>query len=127
MPAAPALSSCSLKESVDSPRESADSLSDFFPARPGSLAATGLPATEIEGLVLKILLNGGPTSGRDVARRIRLPAGWLAGFLRDLKRENVVTYRRNAGPDDYLHELTDVGLERASRAHDRCRYDGCAR
>ena len=98
----------------------------FFPGRPASLGATDLPLPEIEGLVLKILLNRGPSSGRDVARRVRLPGGLIAAFLRDLKRENAVAYRRNAGPDDYLHELTDVGAERASRAHDRCRYDGCA-
>lgn len=99
---------------------------DFFPRRPKSLEETGLPVAEIEGLILKILLNRGPTSGRDVARRVRLPAGAVTQFLRELKRENIVTYRKNAGPDDYLHELTDVGAERAARAHDRCRYDGGA-
>ncbi|MEM9702287.1 MAG: AAA family ATPase [Planctomycetota bacterium] len=98
----------------------------YLPKRPENLEEVGLPREEIEGLVLKILLNRGPTSGRDVARQIRLPLGLLTAFLRELKRENVVAYRRNAGPDDYLHELTDLGNERASRAHDRCRYDGCA-
>ncbi|MFH5804102.1 AAA family ATPase [Alienimonas sp. DA493] len=98
----------------------------FFPTHPESLEETGLPLPEIEALVLKILLNRGPTSGRDVARQIRLPGGLVAGYLRDLKKANLVTYRRNAGPDDYLHELTEPGLERASRAHDRSRYDGCA-
>ncbi|QDT17299.1 AAA family ATPase [Alienimonas californiensis] len=108
------------------PRATAESSSGYFPERPESLEATGLPLAEIEALVLKILLNRGATSGRDVARRIRLPGGLIAGYLRELKKANLVTYRRNAGPDDYLHELTDAGLERASRAHDRCRYDGCA-
>ncbi|NNJ24519.1 AAA family ATPase [Alienimonas chondri] len=98
----------------------------FFPHRPATLEAAGLPIAEVETLVLKILLNRGPTSGRDVARQIRLPGGLIADFLRELKRENVVTYRRDAGPNDYFHELTDVGAVRAARAHDRCRYDGCA-
>ena len=98
----------------------------FFPPRPDCLEATGLPRAEIEGLVLKVLLNRGPTSGRQIAGQIRLPAGMTAEFLRDLKRENVLTYRRNAGPDDYVHALTELGAQRAARAHDRCRYDGCA-
>ena len=98
----------------------------FFPARPESLEETGLSRAELEEFVLKVLLNRGPSSGREIAAQLRLPANVVTEFLRDLKREHIVAYRRDAGPDDYLHELTDLGAGRAARAHDRCRYDGCA-
>ena len=52
--------------------------------------------------------------------------GDLRAILKELKFAGLVVYRRDAGPDDFLHDLSETGVERASRAHDRCRYDGCA-
>ena len=111
---------------ADRPGSQPAGVAGFFPDRPGTLAETNLRRADVEDLVLKVLLHRGAVSGADVARRTRLPRGVTAGFLRELKREGVVGYLRNVGPDDYLHDLTDRGAERAARAHDRCRYDGCA-
>ena len=111
---------------ADPPEDSAAATDEFFPDRPGTLGEAKLSREDAEDLVLKVLLNRGATTGSDVARTLRLPRGAVAAFLRQLKTDHVVGYRRDAGPDDYLHDLTDRGAERAARAHDRCRYHGTA-
>ena len=98
----------------------------FFPQRPASLDAAGLRRADAEDLALKVLLNRGAASAAEVAGVVRLPRRVVAEFLRELKRDGLVTYRSNAGPDDYFHELTDRGADQAGRAHERSRYHGCA-
>ena len=115
-----------LLEALEADPPPAPPAGDFFPDRPGTLEDARLTAEELEDLVLKVLLNRGAATGGDVARTLRLPRGVVAAFLRQLKAEHVVGYRRGAGPDDYLHDLTDRGAARAARAHDRCRYHGTA-
>ena len=98
----------------------------FFPDRPETLEEAKLSREDLEDLVLKVLLNRGAATGADVARTLSLPRHLMGQFLRELKAEHVVGYRKNAGPDDYLHDLTNRGAGRAARAHDRCRYHGTA-
>ena len=47
---------------------------EFLPREPQSLAETGLSPSEIESLILKLLLSRGDLVGRDVAEHIQLPS-----------------------------------------------------
>ena len=108
------------------PAGAASGCEEFFPHRPATLEDAKLSREDAEDLVLKVLLNRGAATGAEVARTLRLPRGAVAAFLRRLKKDRVVGYRRDAEPDDYLHDLTEAGQDRAARAHDRSPYFGTA-
>ncbi len=98
----------------------------FFPAEPQSLAESGLTFAEVEGLVLKYLLNCGTAAGRHVASQIKLPFGLIGPILQELKSQLLVTYRDAAPMSDYLYELTETGLVRARQRNERCTFFGAA-
>ena len=75
----------------------------------------GLSESEVEALVLKLLLSRGDLVGRDIADHIRLPFVLIDELLRQLKRDQLVVYRGSAAMNDYLYQLTDLGRERARR------------
>ena len=78
-------------------------------------AKSGLSESEVEALVLKLLLSRGDLVGRDIADHIRLPFVLVDELLRQLKRDQLVVYRGSAAMNDYLYQLTDLGRERARR------------
>ena len=98
----------------------------FFPSEPQSLRETGLTFSEVEGLILKYLLNCGTAAGRHIASQIKLPYGLISPILSELKSQLLVTYRDSAPMNDYLYELTDTGLRRARQRNDRCTFFGAA-
>jgi predicted ATPase with chaperone activity len=98
----------------------------FFPAEPQSLQEVGLTFAEVEGLVLKFLLNCGTAAGRHVADQIKLPFGLVGPILDQLKAQLLVTYRDAAPMNDYLYELTETGLMRARQRNERCTFFGAA-
>ena len=87
---------------------------DFVPTEVASLAATGLPLSTVESLVLKQLLVGNVLSGRQIAETLRLPLPILIDLLRRLKTEQIVVYKSSSGMNDYEYELTPAGFDRAA-------------
>lgn len=108
------------------PRPSRSEMHGFFPTEPQSLAESGLTFAEVEGLVLKYLLNCGTAAGRHVASQIKLPFGLIGPILQELKSQLFVTYRDTAPMNDYLYELTSTGLLRARQRNERCTFFGAA-
>lgn len=106
-----------------SPSPNADA---FVPREPQSLSETGLSNSDIETLILKLLLSRGDMVGRDVADHIRLPFVMVDEILRQLKRDQLVVYRGSAAMNDYLYQLTDLGRERGRRQAEHCSYFGAA-
>ena len=98
----------------------------FTPTEPQSLREVGLSESEIEALILKLLLSRGDLVGRDIADHIRLPFVLVDEILRQLKRDQLVVYRGSAAMNDYLYQLTDLGRERARRHAEHCSYFGAA-
>jgi predicted ATPase with chaperone activity len=98
----------------------------FVPMEPTSFAEAGLTTSHVEGLVLKLLLSRGDTTGRQISDHIRLPFGILDELLRQLKTDQLVVHKGAAPMNDYLYQLTDVGRERARRLAEHCTYFGAA-
>jgi hypothetical protein len=99
---------------------------EFVPMAPLTLEETGLSRSEMEGLLLKLLLNCGALCGRDIAQHMNLPFGLIEGLLRQLKESLLVVYKGFQSLTDYLYELTDLGNDRARRFAERCTYFGTA-
>ena len=98
----------------------------FVPREPQSLPEVGLSESEVESLILKLLLSRGDLVGRDIADHIRLPFVLVDELLRQLKRDQLVVYRGSAAMNDYLYQLTDLGRERGRRQAEHCSYFGAA-
>jgi len=99
---------------------------EFIPQEPGSIAATGLPQSTVEALILKRLLTGNVLTGRQISESLRLPLPILIELLRRLKIEQIVAYKSSSGVNDYEYELTPTGFERASRLFQHSSYHGAA-
>jgi hypothetical protein len=102
----------------------ADCVTEFVPVEPASLAATGLSASLVESLVLKLLLTGNVLAGRQIADKLRLPLAILVDMLRRLKTEQIVVYKSSSGMNDYEYELTPLGFDRAQRLFQHSTYHG---
>ena len=98
----------------------------WFPREPRDLKSAGVTEPTIEAIALKFLLNAGVASARKVAEQIRLPFAIVNDQLRRMKSEQLVAYRRSAGVNDYEHELTPEGYERAGLLMKRSTYFGAA-
>jgi predicted ATPase with chaperone activity len=113
----------------ESPKTATDSSSEpdeFVPREPQSLVETGLSPSDVESLILKLLLSRGDLVGRDIAEHIQLPFVLVDELLRQLKRDQLVVYRSSAAMNDYMYQLTDLGRERARRQAEHCSYFGAA-
>jgi predicted ATPase with chaperone activity len=99
---------------------------EFLPRAPTTIEETGLSHSEMEALLLKLLLNCGALPGRDIAQHINLPFGLVEGLLRQLKENLLVVYKGFRSVTDYMYELTETGSERARRFAQRCTYFGTA-
>jgi len=98
----------------------------FFPSEPTTLRETGLTESDVEALILKLLLSRNDTVGRDIAKHIRLPFVLVEQTLRQMKEDRLLVYRASAPMNDYLYQLTDIGRERARRFSEHCTYFGSA-
>ncbi|MFW6169024.1 MAG: AAA family ATPase [Planctomycetota bacterium] len=96
----------------------------FVPREPESLQAAGLSKSEVESLILKLMLSRGDLLGRDIAAHIRLPFVMVDELLRQMKTDQLVVYHSSAAMNDYLYQLTDLGRERARRLSEHCTYFG---
>ena len=98
----------------------------WLPPEPCSLAETGLSESDLEALVLKLLLTSGDNVGRRIAEQIRLPFGLIAEVLRGLKAQLLVNYKNQATMGDFEYELTEDGQRKARWFIERCTYCGAA-
>lgn len=98
----------------------------FVPYQPQSLAETGLAMGDIESLALKLLLHQGALTGKQIAQHLRLPFNIVFEALRHFKSQMLLAYKASAAMNDFEHELTDSGAERAKRWMKRCTFCGAA-
>ncbi len=98
----------------------------FFPKQIQTLREAGLPDQLVMGLVLKYLLHVGKTSGRDIARQVRLPFRALDELLNRLRDEQIISYVRASGVGDFQYLLTDQGRIQARQLQERSSYYGTA-
>jgi predicted ATPase with chaperone activity len=96
----------------------------FQPAPPRSLEETGLAVSLIESLVCKQLSLAGTSSGREIAKRVRLPFGILGGLFQGLRTRQMIVHTGSAPVNDYYYTLTDQGREYAQAALSACAYVG---
>jgi predicted ATPase with chaperone activity len=98
----------------------------FQPAPPRSLEETGLNVSLIESLVCKHLSRVGTSSGREIAKRVRLPFGILEGLTQGLRTRQMIVHTGSAPVNDYYYTLTEQGREYAQAALSACAYVGPA-
>ena len=98
----------------------------FRPKAVESFDQAGLNFAQVEGLVLKFLINIGVASGRRIAEELGLPFGPFPEFLRNLKNQQIVAYTNSSTANDYIYSLTDSGRVRAKVYQEECSYVGSA-
>lgn len=99
---------------------------DFVPQEPRTLEETGLSSSDVEGLILKLMLARGNLTGRELMEHIRLPFVMVERLLREMRADQLLVYRSAALMNDYLYQLTEIGHERAKRLAAQCSYCGAA-
>jgi predicted ATPase with chaperone activity len=98
----------------------------FVPEQPASIAESGLTESEIETLLLKLMLLRGNLSGRTISELVKLPFVLIEQVLWRMTTDKMVGYRESAPLNDYIYQLTDGGREKARRMADQCAYFGAA-
>jgi len=96
----------------------------FFPAAPDNLEDTRLEKREVEGIVLRLLMYRGTSTGVELSQHIGLPFAITEKLLHSLKLERMLVYKSGAALTDYLYEITDQGLQRARESAVDCDYCG---
>ena len=82
---------------------------EFVPGEPQSLHEVGLSESEVEALILKLMLSRGDLVGRDIAEHIRLPFVLIDELLRQMKQDQLVVYRSSASVNDYSVSVDRFG------------------
>jgi predicted ATPase with chaperone activity len=98
----------------------------FLPKEPLTLEETGLLPSDVEPLVLKLLLTSGPSFGRKIAEQLRLPFGLMGELLRGLRSQLMLTLSKQGAMGDFEYDLTEDGRQRAHWHAERCTYCGAA-
>ncbi len=98
----------------------------FIPKDPTTLLEAQLSESEVEALILKLLLARGESTGRSAAEHIRLSFRLLDHLLLQMKQDYLVVHKGAAPMNDYTYQLTDLGRERARRLWAHCTYFGAA-
>ena len=88
----------------------------FFPAAPRSLADTHVAEAEIEGIILRLLMHRGTSTGVEISQQIGLPFPITEKLLHALKTERLLVFKSAATLSDYVYEITDLGLQRARQS-----------
>ena len=96
----------------------------YHPSEPKSLEETGVSPVVIETLVMKLLLQVGSCSGREVAKRICLPFAILEDLLLALRSRQMLVHKGSAQLGDYFYALTEQGADSARAAMRACAYVG---
>jgi hypothetical protein len=98
----------------------------FRPKAPEALEETGLTFEEVERLILKFLLAKGSARGRSIAQQVRLPFQIIDPMIKQMKQEQLLTFKGAAEVGDYEFAITEFGRERARRYAEECSYFGSA-
>lgn len=98
----------------------------FLPPEPRTLAEAGLTEGDVERLVLKLLLVRGTSTSRQATDQLRLPRQLVVEALERLRAELLVSIKGSAGLEDYAFQLTEAGMDRASRLAKQSSYAGVA-
>jgi hypothetical protein len=98
----------------------------FVPLEPNTVEEAQLTPSAVEGLILKLLLSRGDTTGRQICDHVKLPFRIIEEAMRQIKADQLVVHKGAAPMNDYLYQLTDLGRERARRLADHCTYFGAA-
>ncbi len=98
----------------------------FYPVEPTTLDEAEITPSEVEALILKMMLSRGDCSGREVHQHLKLPFRLIEELLRGLKMDQLLVHRGAAPMNDYVYQLTDLGRERARRMAAHCTYFGAA-
>lgn len=98
----------------------------FWPTDPRTIHELGLTEPFVESLILRTLLSGGNSSGRNLAAALRIPFRVVEGIMDHLKARRIVGHSGSASLNDYIYTLTDDGRRRAQGAHNECAYAGPA-
>jgi hypothetical protein len=109
----------------------ADRVADYYgrtPPVPETLAETGLTASFVADLLLKVLQVRGSGTGAQLAAVVRLPFTMLEDILLDLVQRRLVEVRGGGGVTraNYTFNLTGAGNERAQVELASSRYVGPA-
>ncbi len=98
----------------------------FYPPVPENLNQTGLNEKLIENIIFKLLLSRGVITGRQIADEICLHFAIIEPILSDLKKQLFLTYRSDAGINDFAYTLTEEGRAKALIAVESSAYVGSA-
>ncbi len=98
----------------------------FVPLEPQSFAETGLEESDLQALILKLLLNRATLTSRALSEQVQLPRPLVAEALELLRAELLISIKGSAGIEDYLYQLTEAGHDRARRLQKQCSYAGVA-
>jgi len=96
----------------------------FFPVAPRSLADTKVAESEIEGIILRLLMHRGTSTGVEISQQIGLPFPVTEKLLHAMKAERLLVLKSAAALSDYLYEITDLGLQRARQSAAQYNYCG---
>lgn len=107
------------------PQPTAAEIGDVFvPVEPEGIDGIDIPVGEIEALILKLLLQQGARTGREIATQLQLPGRLVFDLLQGLKQQLYVAYKQSVGPHDYLYEIREAGATRAHMALQASTYCG---
>jgi predicted ATPase with chaperone activity len=98
----------------------------FYPPVLEDLNQTGLNEKLVEDLIFKLLLSRGVMTGRQIADEICLHFKIIEEILSDLKQQLFLTYKSDAGINDFAYMLTEQGREKALIATETSAYVGSA-
>jgi predicted ATPase with chaperone activity len=98
----------------------------FNPPAPENIDQTGLNEKLIEDLIFKLLHSRGVMTGRQIADEICLQFKSIEHILLDLKQQLFLTYKSDAGMNDFVYMLTEQGRAKALIAVESSAYVGSA-
>ncbi|MGD2151596.1 MAG: hypothetical protein PVJ20_11090 [Desulfobacterales bacterium] len=98
----------------------------FYPPAPENLNQTGLNEKLIEDLIFKLINSRGVMTGRQIADEICLPFKLIEHILSDLKQQLFLTYKSDAGINDFVYMLTEQGRAKAIIGVESSAYVGSA-
>ena len=101
---------------------------NFAPPVPGTIEDTGLPASMIEQLILKLLYSRGEMLGRDLSQALGLKFSLVEGFFELLKHQHSIQVKKSLGmgTSTSLFALTETGRGHARECLENNQYVGPA-
>ena len=98
----------------------------YVPAEPQTLEEAGLSESDVENLLLKLLLYRGACTSWSASEQLCLPRPMVMEAFERLRAELLVAIKGSAGLEDFLFQLTEAGYDRAQRLTKQCTYCGVA-